>query len=270
MKGIEKNIREQFRITDRMTAIDEKRKKESLSFLQKEIFKKELSKRKSGIIDNRKKTLLRQFRYMDKSMLRIHIAFCMVSILFMIVLYKCADNGKLMIGIEENEIILIFTIISGFQGMISILAVGHVFFSGIAELSESCYFNVRQMVAFQMFLSGIISLTVLFLNMIFVSMQWKMNFIRIGLYIMVPFLVTECCCLMIVLTEVGRKNSYLLAAVGVFVAVCNSILASLPELYRVTALSIWGIAFVIGLLLLTIQIKMLFRGIEKGDILCTN
>ena len=36
MKRIERDIREQFRITDRNVAIDEKRKEESLSFLQKE------------------------------------------------------------------------------------------------------------------------------------------------------------------------------------------------------------------------------------------
>ena len=52
MKRIERDIREQFRITDRNVAIDEKRKEESLSFLQKEF-----SKKKAGILHSRKKNI---------------------------------------------------------------------------------------------------------------------------------------------------------------------------------------------------------------------
>ena len=97
-----------------------------------------------------------------------------------------------------------------------------------------------------------------------------MNLLRVGLYIFVPFLITECFCLMIVLSEAGRKNIYPLVAAGIFSVAVNGFLAVWQELYRMTALFVWGIAFVIGLLLFAVQMNMLFRGIEKGEILCTN
>lgn len=261
MKKTEKNIREQFRITDRNIVIDEKRKEETMSFLQKEI-----SRKKTGVRPDRKKILIRQFRYMDKTMLAIHGIFCMIALFVVVTVPEYWGHGIK----KEEDIILVSTVISGFLGLFSVLAVGRIFFSGLTELSESCYFNVRQMVAFQMFLSGMISLSVLSVNILFVGMRWKIDLLRAGLYLFVPFVMTECCCLMAVLSETGRKNIYLLTGVGTFSVVSNVLLASSPQLYRMSALTFWGIAFAGGLLLLTVQIGILFRGIEKGEILCTN
>lgn len=256
MKKIEQDIREQFRITDRHIVIDEKRKKETMSFLQEEI-----SRKKTGTRPDRKKILTQQFWYMDKTILGIHAVFCIAALFIMTMI----PGNK-----EHENIIFISTLISGFLGVFSILAVGRILFSGLAELSESCYFNVSQMVAFQMFLSGIISLTVLFINILFVSMRWKIDLLRAGLYLFVPFVMTECCCLMAVLSEAGRKNVYFLLLAGVFSIICNVILVSSSRLYQATALTFWGAAFAGGLLLLAVQITVLFRGIEKGEMLCTN
>ncbi|MDE5934073.1 MAG: hypothetical protein K2H40_16540 [Lachnospiraceae bacterium] len=265
MKIIEKDIRKEFRITDRTIIIDEKRKEETLLFLQEEIAEKQIRMR-----SNRKKILFQQFRYMDKTMIGIHVAFCIIPVFIMTILHWSAGYGRFMAKIGEEEIILISTILSGILGIISIMGIGRVFFSGIAELGESCYFNVRQMVTFQMFLSSIINLLFLFIGILFVGIRWKMELLRIGLYILVPFVIAECCCLMVVLSEAGRKNSYILVMVGVFVIVFYCILASSPELYRITALTVWGAALIVGLLLLAVQMKILFRGIEKGEILCAN
>lgn len=265
MKIIEKDIREEFRITDQSIIIDEKRKEETLLYLQEEIAGKQ-----TRVLSNRKEILLQQFRYMDKSMIGIHAALCIIPILIAVILHWSAGYGRFVMKIGEEEIILISTILSGILGIVSIMEIGRVFFSGIAELSESCYFNVRQMVAFQLVLSGIMNLMFLFIGILFVGIRWKMELVRIGLYILVPFVIAECCCLMVVLSEAGRKNFYLLVMVGAFVIVFNCILASSPELYRAAALAVWGAALIIGLLLLVVQIKILFRGIEKGEILCAN
>lgn len=265
MKIIEKDIREEFRITDRNIVIDEKRKEETLSFLQEEAAGKQIR-----LLRNRKEILFQQFRYMDKSMIGIHAALCIIPLFIMAVLYWSADYGKFMTEIGEEEIILISTIFSGILGIVSVMEISRIFFSGIAELSESCYFNVRQMVALRLVLSGVMNLMFLFIGILFVGMRWKMELLRVGLYILVPFVIAECCCLTVMLSEAGRKNLYLLVMAGAFVLVFYCILASTPELYRTAALAVWGTALIVGMLLLAVQIKILFRGIEKGEILCTN
>lgn len=257
IKMKDKDIKEKFRITDSMIGIDENRKQDTLLFLQKNIVKKEI-----GVLHDRKKILYNQIRYMDKEALSIHLLLCLVLLSVTVVL-SCYNR-------KQEEVIMFSMVFSGVLGIASVVEISRIFFSGIAELSESCYFNVKQIVAFHMLLSGIINLTVLSVGIIFVSFRWKINLVQIGLYILVPLIIAECCCLWVLLTETGRRSIYPLIMIGIFVIVFYMIMACEPELYQVTALTLWGIIFIIGLCILGIQIKILFRGIEKGEIICTN
>lgn len=252
-----KNLQKRIRKEKSDIRIDEKKKAETMLILQKQISEKPV-----GILNDKKRILLNQIRYMDKSVIAIHTLFCIILAAVAVIM-----NYH---GVSKEEIILFSMILSGILGIVSIAQTGRIFSSGVAELSESCYFNVKQIVAFHMVLSGMINLTFLLFSVFFVGIQWKMNILQIGLYLLVPFVITQCCCLRVLLTEAGRKNPYLLIMVGVFVIVFYLIIASIPELYRLTALAVWCIVFMIGLLLLGIQIKTLFKGIERGDIICTN
>lgn len=237
--------------------IDEKRKAETMDILQKEISEKPI-----GILNSRKLIIRGQIRYMDKSVIVIHALLCMVLSAVGVIM-SCQ-------GASKDDMLLFSMMLAGVMGIVSIVQTGRIFSSGIAELSESCYFNIKQIVALHMVLSGVINLTFLLLSVFFVGIQWKMNLLQVGLYLLVPFVMTQCCCLRVLLTEAGRKNTYLLVMTGIFSIIFYLIIASIPELYRITALAVWCIAFIIGLLLLGIQVKTLFRGMERGDMICTN
>lgn len=237
--------------------IDEKKKAETLLFLQKHI-----SERKVNVLNSRRQILYHQIRYMDKSAIILH-AFLGMILAAIDVIISCR-------GASKEDMIIFSMLLSGILGTVSIVQTGRIFSSGIAELSESCYFNVKQIVAFQMVLSGIMNLTFLLLGIFFMGIRWKMNLLQIGLYLLVPFVTTQCCCLRVLLMEAGRKNSYLLIMSGMFTVVFYLIIASIPELYRMTALFIWCAAFMIGLFLLGIQIKILFQGMERGEMICMN
>ena len=235
--------------------IDEKKKAETMYILQKEISEKQI-----GILNSRKMIIKGQIRYMDKSVIMIHTLLCLVLSAVGVIM-SCH-------GASKEEMIMFSMMLSGVMGIVSIVQAGRIFSSGIAELSESCYFNIRQIVALHMVLSGIINLTFLLLSIFFVGIQWKMNLLQVGLYLLVPFVMTQCCCLRVLLTEAGRRNTYLLVMTGIFSIIVYLMIASIPELYRITALAVWCIAFIIGLLLLGIQVKSLFKGIERGDMIC--
>ena len=237
--------------------IDEKRKAETMDILQKAISEKQV-----GILNSRKLIIRGQIRYMDKSVIMIHALLCIILSAIGVIMGRQ--------GVPKEEMILFSMMLSGVMGIVSIAQTGRFFSSGIAELSESCYFNIKQIVAFHMVLSGIINLTFLLLSVFFVGIQWKMNLLQVGLYLLVPFVMTQCCCLRVLLTEAGRKNTYLLVMTGIFSIIFYLIIASIPDLYRITALAVWCIAFIIGLLLLGIQVKTLFKGMERGDMICTN
>lgn len=254
-KSIE--LYEIFNNADRKLQIDNRRKNDTLLFLQKKINEKQLR-----LVNDKKQILLNQIKYMDKSVFMLHI---LIFVIMLPVMTFMERNGN-----EIKDIIITSVILSGLMGTFSIIEISRVFFSGIAEISESCYFNVRQIVAFYMFISGIINIALLSIGIIFVSYSWKIELLRIGLYILVPFVFTECCCLGVLLTEAGRKNSYLLVIAGIFVIVFHLILSTSLDLYNAAALFIWVMTFAAGLLILGLQIKILFSGIKEGEIICTN
>ena len=104
---------------------------------------------------------------------------------------------------------------------------------------------------------------------IYVSGQWKIWFLQVGVYIGVPFLFTVSICMAILLTETGRRKTYFLV-IGMLSVIIILGLSSVPGLYFASAFTIWCIAFVIGCIFLCMQIRQLFIEINKGDILCTD
>lgn len=253
----ENKLREKFNNVDQTLQIDNKRKNDTLLILQKKVEEKQLR-----LVNNKAQILWNQIKYMDKSILLYHVLLIIIILPIMTLMRR---NGS-----EAEDIIITCVILSGVLGIISIFEISHIFFSGIAEISESCYFNVKQIVAFQMFLSGIINLTLLSIGILFVSFNWKMELLRVGLYVLVPFVFTECCCLGVLLTKAGRKNSYLMVITGVFIITVHLILTYSLKLYQAAALIVWVITFAAGLLILGIQIKILFTGIKEGEIICMN
>ena len=138
-------------------------------------------------------------------------------------------------------------IISGVLGALSFLEVGSLFFSRVTELEATCYFNVRQLATFQMTYSGLLSIAALMIFTIFTNIRLEKDILMTGIYILVPFVSTECICMTIMLTEIGRRNILLLIAAGIFSAFFWGILASMPVLYEASATVFWIVALLAGI-----------------------
>lgn len=251
------NIKAMFASTDAFLPINAERKHNTLQKLRQEIADKEVL-----FVSNRRKIWLNQMRYADRSMIRFHVLGCIIMLLLIVMMdFRQIDN---------ESIIATSMILAGVLGTLSVLEFGKVCFAKLSELSETCFFNVRQMAAYDMIISGILNLTALSAGILFVGFRWKIWLIQIGLYIMVPFIFAQCVCLGVLLTEAGRKNGWLTAVAGLFLSVVYAILASTPRLYTPSALFLWAIALIVGIVVLGIQTKALFTEINKGEILCTN
>ena len=251
------DIKSMFASADALLPINAERKRNTLQRLQQEIADKKVL-----LVSNRRKIWLNQMRYADRSMICFHLLGCIIMLLLIVMM----DVRQ----IDSESIIAASMILAGVLGTLSVLEVGKVCFARLSELSETCFFNVRQMAAFDMILSGILNLTALSAGILFVGFRWKIWLIQIGLYIMVPFIFAQCVCLGVLLTETGRKNGWLTAVAGLFLSVVYAILASTPLLYTTSALFIWAIALVVGAVILGLQTKALFTAIYKGEILCAN
>ena len=211
------DLKTRFVSTDSLFPINEQTKARSLQILRMEIADKEVH-----LVTNKRKIWQNQLRYADRDMLWFHISGCILMLFLMKMM--CVHD------VDMDYMITTSMLLTGVLGSFSVLQVGKVCFARIAELSETCFFNVRQMAAFDMVLSGIISLAALLAGILFTGLQWKISLLQIGLYLLVPFVFTQCCCLAVLLTEMGRRNPVMLLAVGIFLAIEDFLFLDPPSL----------------------------------------
>ncbi|MDE6911369.1 MAG: hypothetical protein K2P44_12995 [Lachnospiraceae bacterium] len=242
-------IKQMFAKNDTSVIIDSTKKQETLAQIKTRM--RELT---TTVPTSRWQTIKIQIFYMDKVLLMLHLAACI---------------GIVLLGNRHNweQYSMIFASV---LGVLSLLEVSILFSSGMTELAESCYYNVRQIVAFQMTCSGIISMTALLIAFVYAGFINKSLAIETGLYMLVPFVSTECIYMAVMLSESGRRNKMLLVAVGVFAVLFWSTLSSIPSLYETSAIVFWGMAFLAGTGIFVMQIKRFFSALEKGEILCVD
>lgn len=208
------------------------------------------------------KILFSQIRYMDK---RIWIVNFVFNVCFALIPVALGTFGA---GLED--VIAFLMLSSSLLGSISILVLSRLFAAGIGELSCTCYFNIRQLTAQQMFGLGIVNLLTLTFLICFSAIRWKAEIFLIVIYTAVPFVITVCICMCILQFEGLRNKSYPVAAAGAIAGISFLVLSSVPWLYCTSAVMVWAGALTAGIAVIAIQIRSLFHAIDKGDILCTD
>lgn len=252
-----RKIKTLFHAAGECVRIDEEKRQETLELLRRKIDDKNVV-----AIDSNVQIWKNQLQYMDKRMFVLQAAECLFMIIYVILMKN--------FGMGREDIIVSAMVLSAIQGIFWILQVERLFYPNMAELAESCYFNTKQLAAFSMVYSGIVSLLILTVIILFVGYEWKIGLLQIGLYILVPCVYTECFCLGTLLTEIGRRNPYVMGVIGGFAVVLQIVVASVPRIYQASALLFWGAAFFAGIALLGTQIRIMLRRLEEGEILCTN
>lgn len=243
------DIKRMFDENDRSVIISVSKKQETLKHVEMGL------KEQSAIaVRNNWQMLKFQIYYMDKTILIVHLIACLIIVF----LGSCRQWGQVSM------------IVSGALGALSFLEVGNIFFSRMTELGESCYFNVRQHTAFRMAYSGLISLAALLLTTVSASLKYQLDIMKTGIYILVPFVFTECVCITVMLMEAGRRNLLLIVATGIFSALFWAVMSSIPDVYEVSALAFWGVALIAGIGILVIQVRRFFGALDKGEILCAD
>lgn len=248
-----KNLRNIFKKAEGEIVIDPGKKEEALAVIGQEAV---------SIQSSNYKLCIRQFCYMDKSMLWFQLGGCLILFL--------AAAFMSRFDVKSEDMLICSAILSALLSVFSLMGISRIFASNLAELSESCYFNVKQMIVFQMIGSGVLNLTALLLVILFTGFRWSLLLVQAGLYILVPYVMTQCGCMGVLLTELGRQNPYIVIAAGILMCVCYSFIASIPGVYQVSSIMFWGLAFAAGMIIWGIQLKILFSAIGKGEMLCMN
>ena len=254
---MDKKVKRLFEEAQQQMFIEEERKKSGIANV---VHSADLKQKKTWA--GRWNVFWNQSRYMDKTILWIQLlAEAMVAFLFCVF---CT------LEVPRQDMIAYTIVCSGMLGVLLPAALHRSFASNMAELSETCYFNTKQMVVLQMIYFGISSLVFITIGIFFVGVKWQIPLIQISLYGLVPFVLSGGCCLGALLTKKGRRNSYTFASTTLFLGIFYMTLVSIPWICDSTVLFLWGIFLLVGIFLFGIQLALLFRYIDKGEILCMN
>ena len=254
---MDKKVKRLFEEAQQQMFIEEERKKSGIANV---VHSADLKQKKTWA--GRWNVFWNQSRYMDKTILWIQLlAEAMVAFLFCVF---CT------LEVPRQDMIAYIIVCSGMLGVLLPAALHRSFASNMAELSETCYFNTKQMVVLQMIYFGISSLVFITIGIFLVGVKWQIPLVQISLYGLVPFVLSGCCCLGALMTKNGRRNSYTFVGTTIFLGMFYMTLVSNSWICDSTVLFLWGILLLVGIFLFAIQLALLFRYIDKGEILCMN
>lgn len=147
---------------------------------------------------------------------------------------------------------------------------GRHFFRGMAELEQSCYFNLSQMWAVKMALAGTVDILILSLCCGRISRLTKTPFLQVILYLLVPFVLSNVCCLLLFTALRGGRSRYGQLVRGFLTGLIALVPAVIPRIYEVDFLWVWLLMLFAGMAVLAWQIVLMYEKIERGEVLCWN
>ena len=171
-------------------------------------------------------------------------------------------------GVNQNEMIMVCMAGSAILSIMSICTIDKLFFGGMGELGESCYFNTKQCVAAWLVLSGVINAVMLVGGVGYLNYCWNLGLLQVVLYILTPYQVSNVIALRILSIENRGKRSALFGISVLFLPIGFVIVGSTSGVFLTAAVGMWVAAFFFSGFLFAVQMKKLFNKVEKGDILC--
>lgn len=174
------------------------------------------------------------------------------------------------IGIREYEMLMICSVFIVFAGNIALSSIGRLFSWHMAELEQTLYLNLKQMVCIRMLEAGVFDLAVMGL---FMGAAGRSDQIEAGMYLiymLVPFLWSDT----LYLHMIGcfRNTAYGLKSFAAGI-VCG-MLACFPliweEAYAFSYRQIWFFMAAAGTVLFIWEIRRILGKIEGGDSVCLN
>lgn len=209
----------------------------------------------------RSELLQNQLRFMNKKVLASQL----VCFLLMLLLYM--PMRQMLRG---NVLFAMGAIAAALFSAFEAFAFSYEEACGIGEVAGACYFNNRQICLLQMILYTSVNMIILAVMTLLIWGNGERELYEIGIYVLVPFLVMGCMQFAVLLLGAGRRGNTVLMASAVFMILLFAVLPSIPEVYERGAVGIWLIVLAAGAGLYIVEIVLLLRRVEKGEVLCMN
>lgn len=184
----------------------------------------------------------------------------------MLLLFRLPSKGG-----ELTDYLWWSSVAAAWLGVLSNGLLGRHFSSGMAELEQSCYINLTQMWTIRMIL--VTGVDIFFVLTVFsggIALRTDTFFGRVAVYLLVPFILSNACCLLGASAIRGGKGKYILAALAVLTALVAAAPSFLPKVYTAAYLWVWFGVLLLGTLIFAGQIRICYSRMIRGEMVCWN
>lgn len=237
--------------------IDETRKQEGLIQIKRAVQEKKVRYYPSFLA-----CLIEQLRYQTWSFWVLQGGMLVLALVLIRYLNLPGGDGEASITVCSLFMVL--------TGNVCLSGVSRLFSWHMAELEQTLYLNLRQMVSIQMLLAGMIDLAVLGLLVIFCGGRSGAGTGAYLLYMLVPFIWSDILYLHMLTAMRGGLRGYRQLSAGILSGLLAVFPVFVEESYHLEYLMVWGIAAAAGMGVLILEIRRLFGKIEGGEGLCLN
>lgn len=236
--------------------IDDQRKAESLFVVREGVEKKRI-KRVPSFAEH----IWSQMRFQTWKYWTVQGGVLFTAMLLVFLLQRGQKVG--------TEAIVLCSAFLVLAGNLCLSSLGRVLSWHMAELEQTLYLNLKQMVCIHMLAAGVVNLAVL---SVFVCVNGSRSEVGTGaylLYMLVPFIWSDILYLYVLTVSRKTSSGYRQLSSAVIGVLLATMLPSMWKYaYEADFLFAWGCLCVAGIVLITIQIKGILSKIERGEILC--
>ena len=189
------------------------------------------------------------------------------GLLFLLILLLYRMPGQ---SAELTDYLWWSSIAAAWMGVMSNGVLGRHFSNRMAELEQSCYINLSQMWTIRMILTTGVDICILTVFSGGIAARTDTFFGRIAMYLLVPFMLSNICCLLMISALRGGRAKFTLAALAVLMALFAMSPSVFPEAYTTAYLWVWFCLLVSGAVIFVGQIRSCYSRMIRGEMICWN
>ncbi len=164
--------------------------------------------------------------------------------------------------IERHGLQRLFFIFSALAPMIAFLIVPELLKShvhGMEEIESSTRFSIQKLFGARMLIIGLADLFCLTMIIAAAAAGSGADFLRLGMYLFVPFNLTCCGCLTVLDRVKSRYSGYYCGLLCLVFAIAFARLSLVPKLYEASATGVWTVMFALSAAYLAVEVARTVR-----------
>lgn len=234
--------------------IDERKRGESLQAIRMAAAEKRIYYRPDFL-----HILAGQLRYMPVSSLVMQCV-CGVGILLLL-LCRMPDAGY----VYSCGDLALMSAFSAFIGVFMVIEMNRNSACHMVEIEQSCYLNLKQLCVCKMIFFGGMELLILLGFLAVSGKKMEVGMVRLGIYILVPFLVSNMVYLFVFTRFRNLEKEYVQYILALLLGIAAILPAQFPKVYEAANLGIWVAVLLVAAAVLICEIYKMLKEMEERE-----